>query len=130
MSTVPRASSHDHSQTDSVRYQPYPIGPDAGIRPSTSRTNDRVPAPAGRGTSAVGLLHASAPAVQRPPVTTPATPPHPLQATLDRIITGINEISLTLTGVQLEQQRQATQLNDLLQSSFTIEKSGYKVYQL
>ena len=41
----------------SDRYQPYPLGPDAGIRPSTSRTNDRVPAPVGRGTSAVGLLN-------------------------------------------------------------------------
>ena len=63
--------------------------------------------------------------VQRPAA---ATPPHPLQISLDRIIGGLNDISHTVTTMQLEQQRMAGQLNELLQSSFSIEKSGYKVW--
>jgi hypothetical protein len=105
MSLLPQPP-HDRSQAERARYHPYSHRPEAGIRPSTSRgTNDRAPAPAGRGTTAI--LHPPAPApVQRPPVTTTVTP-HPLQATLDRIITGINEISVTLAGMQLEQQTHA-----------------------
>ena len=114
--------------TPSDRFRPY-VNPHSD-RPSTSRdlNNDQVPTPALRGTihppTSTSVAPMLAP-VQRP---APATPPHPLQASLDRIIAGISGISLTLTSLQLEQQRQASQLNDLIQSSFSIEKSGYKVY--
>mgnify|MGYP003473945511 CR=1 FL=1 len=116
--------------TPSDHFHPY-VNPHSD-RPSTSRdrNNDEVPTPVvtSRGTIHPPMSTSVAPMlapVQRP---APATPPHPLQASLDRIIAGISGISLTLTSLQLEQQRQASQLNDLIQSSFSIEKSGYKVY--
>eukprot|EP00731_Ephydatia_muelleri_P028789 Em0020g433a len=106
------------------RFHPYVLP--HSDRPSTSRINDHVPAPAVRGNihppASAPVAPALAP-VQRPAA---AAPHHPLQASLDKIIAGINEISLTLVTIQLEQQTQASQLNDLMQSSFSIEKSGYK----
>ena len=99
------------------RFHPYVLP--HSDRPSTSRINDHVPAPAVRGNihppASAPVAPALAP-VQRP---APAAPHHPLQASLDKIIAGISEISLTLASIQLEQQTQASQLNDLMQSSFS-----------
>ena len=62
--------------------------------------------------------------VNPPPVQsrgTAATPPtHQLQGTLDKIIASVN-------AIQAEQRRQSDTLDEFMQSSFSIEKSGYKV---
>ena len=51
----------------------------------------------------------------RPPVS-----PHQLQGTLDKITASVN-------AILAEQQRQADMLDQLMQSSLSIEKSRYKV---
>ena len=97
------------------------------------RNSDRPSTSTSRNVHEPGIIHPplNAPIAPAPvPVQRPAaaTPPHPLQISLDRIIGGVSDISHTVTTMQLEQQRMAGQLNELLQSSFSIEKSGYKVW--
>lgn len=53
--------------------------------------------------------------------------PHPLQVTLDRIMTVLDANSKTLASLEAKQKHQGDLLEELAQSSFSIEKSGYKV---
>eukprot|EP00731_Ephydatia_muelleri_P003050 Em0001g3050a len=62
-------------------------------------------------------MNPPAPAVPRPPTIPP--PPHQLQGSLDRIMA-------TMNAIQAEQKRQSDALEEFLQSSYSIEKSGYK----
>ena len=100
------------------RFHPYSY-PD-GIRPNVPSSS---PAAGRCNTTTILPSHP----VQRPPCAATATAPHPLQATLDKIMGGINTISTAVSAMKTEQEKHAKQLDDLIQSSFTIEKSGYKV---
>eukprot|EP00731_Ephydatia_muelleri_P033267 Em0027g15a len=64
------------------------------------------------------------PSLQRPPLQRP--PPHQLQPSLDTIITTMGTNSTLLNRVLTEQENIKATLNDLVQSSFCIEKSGFK----
>ena len=65
------------------------------------------------------------PPLQGPPLQRP--PPHQLQPSLDTIVTTMGTNSALLNRVLTEQENIKTTLNDLVQSSFCIEKSGFKV---
>lgn len=52
---------------------------------------------------------------------------HQLQAILDRILAGVNANAATMTAMQEELHRHSDLLDEALRSSFSIEKSGYKV---
>ena len=54
--------------------------------------------------------------------------PHQFQPTLDNIIILLETISRRLASLEQEQKNQGDLLQELIQSSFTIEKSGYKVH--
>ena len=102
----------------------------------THRNSDRYhPYGHGNVTPHRGTPSSDAPPTQRaailpganPPSRPPATPPHQLQGILDKILAGVNANAAAIHALQQDLQRQTDLMDEALRSSFSIEKSGYKV---
>ena len=94
------------------RMHPY-MGQGAHPIPSDSRGSVS-------GSPDVPLQRPQRPQLQRPP-------PHQLQPSLDTIVTTMTANSTLLNRVLTEQENIKATLDELVQSSFCIEKSGFKV---
>ena len=100
-------------QTTSLSRQPQP--PDHSADRSVTSGNPAEPLNS-------GPLQPQGTLQQRQPA------PHQLQPTLDSIIILLETISRRLASLEQEQKNQGELLQELIQSSFIIEKSGYKVH--
>ena len=99
------------------RFHPY-VG--QGMHPDSGSSRGSA-----SGTPVVPLQRPPPQPLQGPPLQRP--PPHQLQPSLDTIVTTMGTNCALLNRVLTEQENIKTTLNDLVQSSFCIEKSGFKV---